>query len=162
VAMSKLCSHGAHHSVALTIHLAGGWRGNTTSTGLPATGPPSADSTTSPPSVPTSDKGAQSSPAGSVSSNDWSMSVFMDDHTISSNLALWFAIYSCIDLSTVRMRGCDHLCRFKASPPSNVDVTISKDFVIEQHVPPLSSGNVSELAQTAEAVGCGGSDDNLG
>ena len=62
----------------LTLHLAPRRRGNTTSTG-PA--PP--NSTTHPP-APASDKGTRSSPAGSGSSSDRSMSVFTDDRATSS------------------------------------------------------------------------------
>jgi hypothetical protein len=68
----------------LTLHLAPRRRGNTTSTGPPSTAPPSANTTTSPPSALASDKGARSSPAGSGSSSDRSMSVCTDDPATSS------------------------------------------------------------------------------
>jgi hypothetical protein len=63
----------------LTLHLAPRRRGNTTSTGPPPP-PPSANTTTAPPP----DKGARSSPSGSGSGSDRSMSVFTDDHATSS------------------------------------------------------------------------------
>jgi hypothetical protein len=67
VAMSKLCSHGAHHS-RFTLHLAG-----PVILRPPATTPPSANATALPPSTPASDRGALSSPAGSGSSSDRSI-----------------------------------------------------------------------------------------
>ncbi|KAH9964664.1 hypothetical protein BGW80DRAFT_1347087 [Lactifluus volemus] len=63
VAMSKLCSHGAHHS-RFTLHLAGP---------VILRPPASANATILPPSTPASDKGALSSPAGSGSSSDRSI-----------------------------------------------------------------------------------------
>ncbi|KAI0247693.1 hypothetical protein BJV78DRAFT_1243259 [Lactifluus subvellereus] len=66
----------------LTLHLAPRRRGNTTSTGPPPA--PSPKTATPHPPAPPSDKGARSSPAGSGSSSDRSMSVFTEDRVTSS------------------------------------------------------------------------------
>jgi hypothetical protein len=71
----------------LTLHLAPRRRGNTTQHGPPQPhppSPPSANTAIAPPLVPTSDKGARSSPTESGSGSDRSISVYTDDHANSS------------------------------------------------------------------------------